>query len=43
MDVLDSIIEINNDYLSNKEKEEILERIIDFSRTMQKIVRNKSK
>ncbi len=43
MDVLDSIIEINNDYLSNKEKEEILERIIDFSRTMQKIVRDKSK
>lgn len=43
MDVLDSIIKINNDYLSNKEKEEILERIIDFSRTMQKIVRDKSK
>ncbi len=43
MDVLDSIIDINNDTLFNKDKVEILERIIDVSRAMQKRVRDKSK
>ena len=43
MDVLDSIIDIYNDTLANKEKVKILERIIEVSRATQKRVRDKSK